>query len=239
MALTGDQMLAEVCSAAGLGELHDFETASGSFAIKQLMDINAERAETQLDLLSKLAAHGLPVPVPHSSGVQTLGNMSFIIFPWVRGKHLSSPEMSLAQCVELGSLLREVHEALASLLPPPGEATLLNQDPSDTLRYTEKLLNMIDARPEPDEIDAIARANLTWRQRLVPEISHLRPQGSVCGPPGWTHGDFHHNNILWHNGSVSAIVDWDRVKVVRNQRMLRWWTAHRAEVASAFSGVPE
>jgi homoserine kinase type II len=324
MAMTGDELLlAEVCAAAGLGELRDVrylpiglmnrnwhaETASGSFAIKQLMDINAEQAGTQLALLGKLAARGLPVPVPHSSGVQTLGDKSFTIFPWVRGKHLSGPEMSLAQCVELGTLLSEVHEALASLLPSPGEATLMNQDPADTLRYIEKLQRLIDARPEPDDMDAIARANLTWRQHLVPEISHLRPQGTVLGPPGWTHGDFHHNNVLWHNGSVTAIVDWDRVKVqplgaevvrmclltfvnddgsldlahisafvsayrpkeplaealhrmwwfwlngfwpldwryergdtscdhlfVRNERMLRWWTAHRAEVAGAFAG---
>jgi homoserine kinase type II len=33
------------------------------------------------------------------------------------------------------------------------------------------------------------------------------------GPSGWTHGDFQPLNLLWCDGNVTAVLDWDRVAV--------------------------
>jgi Ser/Thr protein kinase RdoA (MazF antagonist) len=327
-----EERLAEVCAAFGLGELRSAEylpigllnrnwraeTDAGTVAVKLFRDIDADQARDQHRLLRVLAGHGLPIPLPRAAPggdtVWTSGEQSFAVFAWVDGVHRGGMELSLDQCRELGALLGRSQVALARSLPVPAERVPIPvDDPVQTIGYIDKLLALIDDRPEPDEIDAIARANLTWRRGVLPELSGLRPAGDELGPWGWTHGDFHHNNVLWRDGRVAGVLDWDRYRVqpvaaelvrscllifndgggvldlvrvrafvsayrshqdlkdeqiadaahrmwwlwltgfwplnvryerndtsfdhlfVRNERLTRWWTAHRDEVAAAFS----
>src|SRR5262249_40685210 len=41
----------------------------------------------------------------------------------------------------------------------------------------------------------------------------LPVEGEVAGPFGWTHGDLQYRNILRSGGTVSAVLDWDRIAV--------------------------
>jgi homoserine kinase type II len=43
-------------------------------------------------------------------------------------------------------------------------------------------------------------------------LAHLRPDDHPAkSPAGWTHGDFHDLQVLWQDGQVSAVLDWDRL----------------------------
>ena len=41
------------------------------------------------------------------------------------------------------------------------------------------------------------------------------PLAVWSGQAGWTHGDFHDLQVLWDDGRVSAVLDWDRLGVRR------------------------
>src|SRR5260370_38859241 len=55
---------------------------------------------------------------------------------------------------------------------------------------------------------------LGQRPGLLEDLAPLRPGDQVlAGPAGWTHGDFHDLQVLWHDGQVSAGLDWDRLGI--------------------------
>lgn len=39
------------------------------------------------------------------------------------------------------------------------------------------------------------------------------PRRHPAGPQGWTHGDFQYRNLLWADGGLVAVLDWDRLGV--------------------------
>jgi Ser/Thr protein kinase RdoA (MazF antagonist) len=47
---------------------------------------------------------------------------------------------------------------------------------------------------------------------VLDDVSALRPDDSIhLEPAGYGHGDFHHLNLLWRDGQVVAVLDWDRM----------------------------
>lgn len=57
---------------------------------------------------------------------------------------------------------------------------------------------------------------LERRKLLIAEYAGQRPADAdemPRGPVGWTHGDVQPLNVLWQGGSVSAVLDWDRLGI--------------------------
>jgi Ser/Thr protein kinase RdoA (MazF antagonist) len=233
------RVLVEVMSAFGLGGILSVEplhtgtmnlnwrvvTQVGAFAVKQIVDADAEQSRRQHHAVQALAERGMPVPTPVrlAAGRRTVpgdtvldhpaGNFSVV--PWVAGRHRMGSELDLAESAALGRFLAVLHARLAVVLPTAPNATETeNKEPGATLDAIDDYLALIDARPELDAFDADAHRLLLARRALIRAQLHLRPvdRGPV-GSAGWTHGDFQQFNLVWDGRRVAGVLDWDRLRI--------------------------
>lgn len=225
-------MLNEVVRAYGLGEFREstflpvgamnrswrVDTTTGSYAVKHVLDSDAETMVRQHAITTALADKGFPVPRPRRTeagdSVLRLGDDLFCVVEWAAGEHPNCLQLSRDECRQIGVLLGELQLALAGLLPPtPRYAWTTVPDPARTFADIERYLAHIDTLAEPDDFDSYVRERLPERRDLLRSWLPARPAERELGPYGWTHGDFHDNNLLWANGSVRAVIDWDRLRV--------------------------
>ncbi|HZM83518.1 MAG TPA: phosphotransferase [Candidatus Limnocylindrales bacterium] len=224
--------LARVCAAYGLGEPRAarylpigvinrnwrVDTTTGAYAVKELRDSNATGVREQHRRVKLLIGRGVPIPQPleraGGDAVCAVDGAEFTVSVWAPGEHLGGTTMSLAQAAALGDLLGRIHVALTDVAgtgtPGPGIAV---PDPGQALSYLDHLLDIIGRKPVKDDIDEVALANLAFRREILTDPALSAPATEELGPQGYIHGDFHHNNVLWHEGEVSAVVDWDRIRV--------------------------
>jgi Ser/Thr protein kinase RdoA (MazF antagonist) len=194
-------------------------------AVKRLMDVERQLPPARsLDLMGLLADVGVPVPVPlvTSDGdpVVVVGDGSYCALPWVEGGHLVGANLSIRQAAELGRVLGRIHRALrlaavkAGLELPSGELVAKVADPDVVDTSVRRFLNVIGALPAPERHDEAVATTLHRRRGLLARHRDARPATNrPRGPAGWTHGDFQPLNLLWRDGEVRAVLDWDRVAV--------------------------
>ncbi|MFF9431938.1 phosphotransferase [Streptomyces sp. NPDC014746] len=109
----------------------------------------------------------------------------------------------LGHAAETGSL---------SAVPPTLTAYVVT--PEQTSEKTDRLAVAARADGPGDAFDAAVLVALAKRRVLLAEYAALRPEGDVpAGPYGWTHGDFQYRNLLWAEGELTAVLDWDRLGV--------------------------
>lgn len=223
--------LAQVCDAFGLGgvqAMHHLpvgamnrnwrvDTDTGSYAVKELQDRNAGDVGARHRTMKLLIERGVPVPEPlEQAGGDpecVLDGARFTVSVWAPGQHLTGGAMSLDQAAAYGELLGGIHVALSGV-PHPGDAAPDHvRETAPALTALDMVLELVTRRPEPDEIDELALSDLTRRRELLTAAVPPVPTGAEPGPRGWVHGDFHYNNVLWEQGRVSAVLDWDRIGV--------------------------
>jgi homoserine kinase type II len=224
------RLVAEVIAGFGLGHVSDVRrltdglmnrnwrvaTSAGVVAVKQILDIDAERARRQHRAVAELAASGFPVPAPlHTPAGETVldhGDGLFAVLPWVTGAHCHPVGLGLADCAALGTLLASLHAGLARVMPvTPSTVTMPVPEPAKAKDRVDRYLGLIDEGVSLDDFDRHARARLVERRDLLEQFAYLRPAEVPVGPVGWTHGDFHELNLLWNRGRVAAVLDWDRL----------------------------
>ncbi|MFC5831319.1 phosphotransferase enzyme family protein [Nonomuraea insulae] len=194
------------------------DTTTGSYAVKQFLDVDVERALRQHTIAKALADKGFPVPrpveLPDGEPHLMLEGHPYSVVEWADGEHPDCTELSLDECRSIGTLLGELQLALAELLPEtPRYGSTPSRDPALAFGQIERYLAQIDALEEPDAFDHDVRDGLHERRDLLRRWLPGRPVEAERGPYGWSHGDFHQNNFLWANGSVSAVIDWDRLRI--------------------------
>jgi aminoglycoside phosphotransferase (APT) family kinase protein len=154
-----------------------------------------ERAQRQYHALGLLHDHGIPVARP--------------LYLDDEGSLLGAPGIAVVQM--------------------PGDANLSPEDPVTWARALAIMLARIHAVP-CDETTRntlpYANAETTWfaREESIPEAMAAHPDG----PPVWqkvrdllptqaqapsaiTHMNYWPGNVLWDDGSVSAVIDWEEV----------------------------
>ena len=230
--ITHDDALAAVAGAFGLGAVQDVSviadglmnrnwrvtTPVGRFAVKQILDVDATAARRQHAATAALAGVGHPVPAPlHTAAGDTLlehaGDI-YAVVPWISGGHREGLELSVAEAGVLGAVLARLHAGLAQVMPPvPGA---MRETPTEAATAMDKIDRYAAAagqRERRDAMDGFVIAQLSQRRQLLAQVGHLRPvEDSDIAPSGWVHGDFQHLNVLWADGRVSAVLDWDRLK---------------------------
>ncbi|MEU5921078.1 phosphotransferase [Streptomyces sp. NPDC047141] len=183
-----------------------------------------DRLRRNLAVLPPLAEAGIPVIVPlvDSSGgvVVEVGESGYCLFPWARGAHVRGVDLPLAQVQRLGAVLAELHLALGpaaetgGLSAVPLTLTAHVVTPEQTSEKTDRLAAAARDHGPGDAFDAAVLVALAKRRVLLAEYAALRPEGGVpAGPYGWTHGDFQYRNLLWAEGELTAVLDWDRLGV--------------------------
>ncbi|MGX1851700.1 phosphotransferase [Streptomyces sp. NPDC055299] len=231
-------VLAELTRAFGLGEVRErryladglmnanwkMDTAAGAFALKRVTDVPLDRLRRNLGVLASLADDGFPVAAPMVTGsgalVAEVGGGVWCLFPWVAGTHVRGVDLSLSQAASLGAHLGRLHEGLGracdrGLLPAvPETVTAGVTTPERAVEKSEWLSAAVGDKGTGSAFDTAAAAALEQRRVLISKHAGRRPQDEVpAGGHGWTHGDVQYRNLLWEDGELAAVLDWDRVGV--------------------------
>ncbi|GIM90167.1 phosphotransferase [Paractinoplanes toevensis] len=193
-------------------------TTLGEWAVKQVLDVDATAARRQHRATTALARLGLPVPAPATAGddsVVTVDGAVYAVQPWVNGAHRHGLTLTIHEAAALGELLARLHTALAEIMAPaPHRLVAPVTDLATAHTKINRYLDLIAQLPGRDDFDRYAEAQLHRRRHLLEQTADLRPTAGIpVEPCGYTHGDFQYLNLLWNGGSVSAVLDWDRLDV--------------------------
>ena len=179
--------------AAGIENTNYFlDTTEGRYVLTLFEKLRAEELPFYLDLMSHLAARGIPCPAPvadrHKTALGTLNGKPASIVTRLPGTPVTAPVV--AHCRIIGALLARMHLAVADF---PGK--LINpRGPQWWHQVSPLVLPFLDAtRQDLLRSELAFQAGLP-RQRL--------PQGAV-------HADLFRDNVLWdepgdpeHNGTT-------------------------------------
>ncbi len=200
------------------------DTRAGRFALKRVTDVPLDRLRRNLAVLPVLASHGVPTCTPlftvHGDVIAEVRGDVYCLFPWSAGNHVRGTDLSPAQTSRLGTHLAGLHTALgravdeAGMPAVPASVTAEVTEASRAVQKADRLAAAVSARGAGDSFDAVAGVALEKRKILLDKHVHLRPEGDApAGPHGWTHGDFQYRNLLWADGELKAVLDWDRLGV--------------------------
>jgi len=185
--------------------------------VKQVLDVDAVQAARQHAATRGLAALGLPVAAPLAMPdgrtlLEADGGL-YAVYPWIRGQPVPGTAMTGSQAGELGATLARVHQGLAEVMDPVGKAMRMPvADPVRVKAAIDRYAVIIDGKTARDEFDEYAARQLAERSALLEAVQHQLPDPEAWWEPaGWAHGDFHDLNVLWHGGTVAAVVDFDRL----------------------------
>ncbi|WP_066013556.1 homoserine kinase [Endozoicomonas atrinae] len=147
-----------------------------------------------INYTDELKAFGLPVPNPvrdkNGIALQSVKGKPTLIVQCFAGQHPDARNLSLDQCQQMGTMLAKIHRA--------GQGSSLYQE-------NQRGLSWLDAQqkrltPLLDQDDARFMAE-QWKSIS----SSLKTFGNL--PTGLIHGDLFHNNVLFDQGRISAVID--------------------------------
>ncbi|GII78438.1 hypothetical protein Sru01_34200 [Sphaerisporangium rufum] len=227
--------LARITERFGLGEIRHvafiaegmmnpnwrLETGRGVFALKQIVDVTLSKARRSLQVLGVLGAEGLPVCVPRlvdTDPVVEIDERGYCLLEWANGAHRQGTSLNLSETRDLGELVGRIHLVLASPATGLDRPTVAPRakvtTPKAALEDAERFLDVIKSLDEAGPFDVDTRHRLERRKVLINTRAERRPMDEVpIGPAGWTHGDLQPFNLLWHDGEITAVLDWDRLAV--------------------------
>lgn len=193
-------------------------TTTGTWAVKQVLDVDAAATRRQHRATTALAGLGLPVPAPVTAGddsVVILDGAVYAVVPWATGAHRHGLTLTMFEAASLGALLGRLHVCLGEVMPPVSDHLIAAPtDPTTAHVKIDHYLGLITQRPDHDDFDRYAHSQLHQRRRLLEQTAEQRPTAGIpIRPCGYTHGDYQHTNLLWDQGCVSAVLDWDRLGV--------------------------
>lgn len=166
-------------------------------------------ASGEARLLAHLAARGVrtpcPLPLLADGGATTAGaeGRSFVaeyagkpaaIFPWIEGHALCQQSITPAVAAEVGEALARIHVAGASF-----EGAPRSRFGSEDLTRRIGTLRGMPLRPE---LAAVV-------EDLALRLDRFTSRVPVPGGSGLVHGDFFRDNVLWSDGSITALLDFE------------------------------
>lgn len=173
------------------------QTTKGKFVFRYYENRSKNSVLFESELIKHLTDKNYPCPVQfankHRKFVCTYKGKPFIIFEFVKGRHLKNPNES-----QKNELVKKIAEL---------QNITKNYKPKNTkfrLNYNVENCREL-ARKEAKRINtANAREKLKWFEAklLKLELPNSLPEG-VC------HCDFHFSNVLFKNNKFNALIDFD------------------------------
>lgn len=152
--------------------------------------------QQEFDFVLRLYERGLPVPRPHVLGETALGQATFMLLDWLKGRDLNAVMRGISPCgqyrlgLEAGLILRGIHDT----------PRLLGNQPTRDIR--EKSLDKIRKFEEAGlQVEGAAGALAFVRRH----ITWLGTQAPVC-----QHGDFHPGNLIYSSEGRLQVIDFNR-----------------------------
>jgi aminoglycoside phosphotransferase (APT) family kinase protein len=170
-----------------------FQVVTRRYAIFGDYD-RGEKARREFKTLQLLKRHGLPAPDPlYLDDAGAILGSPGIVTRYAPGQLVMAPPYPAQWAETLAKTLARIHQV------PLGdaEASFLLDGNSEILWFMKSLAQM------PPYISAHPKGSLLW-SAVVDYLPNL-----VKVAPALVHIDYWSGNILWDNGAVSAVVDWE------------------------------
>lgn len=152
-------------------------------------------AAREVDLLGRLGARGVPtarpVPGPDGQWLREYAGKPVALFDWVDGTIVCQKQVTPERAARIGSALAEVHGTECGLLAAG----------RFRIEDLEKRLDFIEESARA-ELAAAARDIRSRLRRYAAERNPGLPQGLI-------HGDLFRDNVLWREGEVCALLDFE------------------------------
>jgi homoserine kinase type II len=204
-ALLGTYDLGEKRSATGIeagtvNTSYALDMGKGRFFLRIYEEQLQAGAEAEARLLLHLAASGVPTPSPvqaqDGSMVHVLAGKPAAIFPWIEGEMLCLKAVTPAAAHAVGTALARMH--LAGPAEPVATSLGGGRFGADDLvarcdRVAKSTDTVARLLAEPLR-DAVIRLDRKRRADL---------------PRGLVHGDLFRDNVLWHEGKIAALLDFE------------------------------
>jgi homoserine kinase len=202
---------AEILSAYDLGEIRDskpiskgtvqtnfwIQTANGQFVFRYYENRSRESVLFECDVIQYLTSHQFPCPaaMPNREGelVGVHGGKPYTIFEFVEGDHVENPGSRERE--QLIQKAAELHHITAGYRP-----AYIDQ----RWNYSVALCQELAEKAAANLNTASAREKLAW---LENQLSRLELPDSL--PKGICHCDWHFENVLFRDGQIAALLDFD------------------------------
>jgi homoserine kinase type II len=212
----GRTELCEVAEAFDLGELIGFQSiAAGTINTNVRIDtargryfvrVNEGKAEADVAwearLVTALASGGVATPSPilarDGRPYAPHERKWLSVFPWRSGKHLEPNEVTPELAGELGTQLAKLHLVGLELPAAWRRGSIYSHDHLVT-RF---------ARIESSLDPALRTANKILGEELA--IASRAQSTRARATQGIIHGDLFRDNVMWENGAISAIIDFEQ-----------------------------
>jgi len=199
--------LTDLCANYDLGKLESFQgvdagienttyflsLTSGEYVLTIFEYLEASALPFFIELTTKLNNADLPVPCPipnnENQCISFVRKKPALIFPKAPGAHTQTPQAS--ECFQIGHFCGQMH----SLAPRDPQLTLGNSRGMDWMKSTfASIKPYINHRETQLFTDIIEQYSAKLHA-----ISEL--------PSGVVHCDLFHDNALFHEGQLSAVID--------------------------------
>lgn len=176
------------------------ELDSGRYFLRIYEEQGQAGAEAEASLLLHLAAAGVPTPAPvtarDGATVRQLAGKPAALFPWVTGDMLCLPSVTVAAAHDVGAALARMH--LAGPAPAPAA-------PLGGGRFgADELVARCDRVAKSTDAEARVQS-----EPLRDAIIRIDRRRRVDLPTGLVHGDLFRDNVLWHEGRIAALLDFE------------------------------
>jgi aminoglycoside phosphotransferase (APT) family kinase protein len=152
-----------------------------------------EKARREYQTLELLQTRGIPAPKPlYLDDVGAIFGSPGIVTGFIAGKHLIDPPDPADWARTMATMLARIHAVPCSLTAVPFLLDA-NYDATWFARSASVPKPLVDHEDGPR----------VWRA-----VRDLLPRARPA-PPVLTHLDYWPGNILWHNGQIAAVVDWE------------------------------
>jgi homoserine kinase type II len=198
----GEKLSAKGIEAGTVNTSYALELGRGRYFLRLYEEQDQTGAEAEARLLLHLAAAGVstPAPVPARDGVmvRALAGKAAAIFPWVDGDMLCLPSVTPSAAREVGVALARMHLA-GPPAPAPGVAPLGagRFGPVDLAARCDRVATSRDAEAR-EQAEPLRQAMLAIAARRRADL-----------PTGLVHGDLFRDNVLWHEGRIAALLDFE------------------------------
>ena len=209
----GDEDAARISAAHGLGGCRRvvpveagtvnsnylLETDSGCVFLRIYEQQKQDGVAYEWQLLDHLARHGVPVPRRiggTAPGEVRVNDRPVALFEQVVGQDLCQALVSQQYAEAVGEALGRAHRA--------GESFAVRREGRFTVSQLEPLLARARSAARPELMETLNRLS-----ELAQELTSAN-NGPLAGlPVGVIHGDLFRDNVLWRDGQLLVLLDWE------------------------------
>ena len=175
------------------------ELDAGRYFLRLYEEQDRSGAAAEAALLLHLAASGVPTPAPvlgrDGQAVRMVAGRPAALFPWVEGDMLCLRMVTPSAAVSVGAALARVH--LAGPAPTGPDLGAGRFGPTELASRCARVALSTD----PDAAACAGALRSALGAAAAARATNL--------PGGLIHGDLFRDNVLWHEGRIAALLDFE------------------------------